>query len=76
MTENFKNWVAEQNRDQNAGYWLPPQLIKELRQNGRSRSRREKTAKIFDDESLYPPMPDGIAGNNGPIGNPGAAGIS
>ena len=75
MTENFKKWLADQDRYPNAGYWLPQELIEELRQNERSRSRRAKAAKIFGDESLYPPMPDGI-GNSGPTGNPGAAGIS
>lgn len=76
MTENFKNWVADQNRDPNAGYWLPPEMIKELTQNGRSRFRRAKAARIFGDESLYPPVSDGPVGNSGPTGNPGAAGIS
>lgn len=49
-------------------YWLPPEVMKEIRQSGLSMSRRMKVAKIFKDESLYPKMKDGPIGSNGPIG--------
>jgi len=54
-------------------YWLPPEVIKGLRQSGLSMSRRMKIAKIFKDESLYPKK-DGLIGPNGPIGVPGISG--
>lgn len=56
-------------------YWLPPELMKGIRQSGLSVSRRMKIAKIFKDESLYPVMKDGPIGSNGPIGVPGISGI-
>jgi len=58
----------------NSDYWLPPELMKELRQSGLSMSRRMKVSKIFKDESLYPKMNDGPIGNSGPIGHPGFSG--
>ena len=55
-------------------YWLPPELMKEIRQSGLSMTRRMKIAKIFKDESLYPKMKDGPIGSNGPIGVTGISG--
>ena len=75
MRENFKKWLAEQDRDPNAGYWIPQELIEELRKAARPTLRRSMVAKIFDDDSLYPPEPDGPIGNNGPQGTQGLPGI-
>jgi hypothetical protein len=68
----------------NSDYWLPPELMKDLRQSGLSMSRRMKISKIFKDESLYPVMKDiikanppntfGPIGSNGPIGTAGISG--
>lgn len=55
-------------------YWLPPEVMKGIRQSGLSMSRRMKIAKIFKDESLYPKMKDGPIGSNGPIGVAGISG--
>ena len=55
-------------------YWLPPELMKGIRQSGLSVSRRMKIAKIFKDESLYPVMKDGPICSNGPIGVAGISG--
>jgi hypothetical protein len=55
-------------------YWLPPEVMKGLRQSGLSMSRRMKVAKIFKDESLYPVMKDGPIGSNGTFGTPGISG--
>lgn len=56
-------------------YWLPPEVMKGIRQSGLSVSRRMKIAKIFKDESLYPVMmKDGPIGSNGPIGVAGISG--
>ena len=49
-------------------YWLPPEVMKGIRQSGLSVSRRMKIAKIFKEESLYPVMKDGSIGTNGLIG--------
>ena len=54
-------------------YWLPPELMKDIRQSGLSMTRRMKIAKIFKDESLYPKMKDAI-GSNGTIGVTGISG--
>ena len=51
-------------------YWLPPELMKGIRQSGLSVSRRMKIAKIFKDESLYPVMKVGTNGLIGISGNP------
>lgn len=67
MTTIFKSpGVYVEERDTN--YWLPPEVMKGIRQSGLSMSRRMKIAKIFKDESLYPKMKDGPIGSNGPIG--------
>lgn len=67
MTTIFKSpGVYTEERDIN--YWLPPEVMKGIRQSGLSMSRRMKIAKIFKDESLYPVMKDGPIGSNGPIG--------
>lgn len=67
MTTIFKSpGVYIEERDTN--YWLPPEVMKGIRQSGLSMSRRMKVAKIFKDESLYPVMKDGPIGSNGPIG--------
>lgn len=67
MTTIFKSpGVYTEERDIN--YWLPPEVMKGIRQSGLSMSRRMKVAKIFKDESLYPVMKDGPIGSNGPIG--------
>ena len=58
----------------NSDYWLPPELMKELRQSGLSMSRRMKISKIFKDKSLYPVMKDGPIGSNGTLGTPGISG--
>jgi len=55
-------------------YWLPPEVMKGLRQSGLSMTRRMKVAKIFKDESLYPKMNDGPIGSNGTLGTPGICG--
>jgi len=55
-------------------YWLPPEVMKGLRQSGLSMTRRMKIAKIFKDESLYPKMKDGPIGINGTLGHPGFSG--
>lgn len=73
MTTIFKSpgvYTTETNSD----YWLPPELMKEIRQSGLSISRRMKISKIFKDESLYPKMKDGPIGINGPLGHPGVSG--
>ena len=67
MTTIFKSpGVYVEERDTN--YWLPPEVMKGIRQSGLSMSRRMKVSKIFKDESLYPKMKDGPIGSNGPIG--------
>jgi hypothetical protein len=60
--------------ERNSDYWLPPEVMKELRQSGLSMTRRMKVAKIFKDESLYPKMKDGPIGSNGTLGTPGICG--
>ncbi len=73
MTTIFKSpgvYTTETNSD----YWLPPELMKELRQSGLSMSRRMKISKIFKDESLYPKMKDGPIGSNATIGVTGISG--
>ena len=73
MTTIFKSpGVYTEERDIN--YWLPPEVMKGIRQSGLSMSRRMKIAKIFKDESLYPVMKDGPIGSNGPIGVAGISG--
>ena len=73
MTTIFKSpGVYTEERDIN--YWLPPEVMKGIRQSGLSMSRRMKIAKIFKDESLYPKMKDGPIGSNGPIGVAGISG--
>lgn len=62
MTTIFKSpGVYTEERDIN--YWLPPEVMKGLRQSGLSMTRRMKVAKIFKDESLYPVMKDIIEAN-------------
>lgn len=73
MTTVFKSpgvYVEERDTD----YWLPPEVMKGIRQSGLSMSRRMKVAKIFKDESLYPKMKDGPIGSNGTLGTPGICG--
>jgi hypothetical protein len=73
MTTIFKSpgvYTTETNSD----YWLPPELMKDLRRSGLSMSRRMKISKIFKDESLYPKMNDGPIGINGTLGHPGVSG--
>ena len=73
MTTVFKSpgvYVEERDTD----YWLPPEVMKGIRQSGLSMSRRMKVAKIFKDESLYPVMKDGPIGSNGTLGTPGICG--
>ena len=73
MTTIFKSpgvYVEERDTD----YWLPPEVMKGIRQSGLSMSRRMKVAKIFKDESLYPKMNDGPIGSNGTLGTPGICG--
>ena len=73
MTTIFKSpgvYTTETNSD----YWLPPEVMKGIRQSGLSMSRRMKVAKIFKDESLYPKMKDGPIGSNGTLGTPGICG--
>ena len=73
MTTIFKSpgvYVEERDTD----YWLPPEVMKGIRQSGLSMSRRMKVAKIFKDESLYPKMKDGPIGSNGTLGTPGICG--
>jgi hypothetical protein len=73
MTTIFKSpgvYTTERNSD----YWLPPEMMKGLRQSGLSMSRRMKISKIFKDESLYPVMKDGPIGSNGTLGTPGICG--
>jgi hypothetical protein len=60
--------------ERNSDYWLPPEVIKGIRQSGLSITRRMKVAKIFKDESLYPVMKDGPIGFNGTLGHPGVPG--
>ena len=73
MTTIFKSpGVYTEERDIN--YWLPPEVMKGIRQSGLSMSRRMKISKIFKDESLYPVMKDGPIGSNGPIGVAGISG--
>ena len=73
MTTIFKSpGVYTKERDIN--YWLPPEVMKGIRQSGLSISRRMKVAKIFKDESLYPVMKDGPIGSNGQIGVAGISG--
>lgn len=55
-------------------YWLPPEVMKGIRQSGLSMTRRMKISKIFKDESLYPKMKDGPIGINGTLGHPGVSG--
>ena len=67
MTTIFKSpGVYVEERDIN--YWLPPVVMKGIRQSGLSMSRRMKISKIFKDESLYPVMKDGPIGSNDLIG--------
>jgi hypothetical protein len=54
-----------------SGYWLPPELMKDLSRM----TRRMKISKIFKDESLYPKMNDGPIGITGTLGHPGVSGI-
>ena len=54
-------------------YWLPPEVMKGLRQSGLSMTRRMKVAKIFKDESLYPVMKDDPIGITGALGHPGVS---
>ena len=73
MTTIFKSpgvYVEERNTN----YWLPPEVMKGIRQSGLSMSRRMKISKIFKDESLYPVMKDGPIGSNGTLGTPGICG--
>lgn len=73
MTAIFRSpgvYTTETNSD----YWLPPELMKEIRQSGLSVSRRMKISKIFKDESLFPVMKDGPTGFNGTLGTPGISG--
>jgi len=73
MTTIFKSpgvYTTETNSD----YWLPPEVMKGIRQSGLSMTRRMKVAKIFKDESLYPVMKDGPIGSNGTLGTPGICG--
>jgi hypothetical protein len=49
--------------ERNSDYWLPPEVIKGIRQSGLSITRRMKVAKIFKDESLYPVMKEAIVAN-------------
>ena len=73
MTTVFKSpgvYVEERDTD----YWLPPEVMKGIRQSGLSMTRRMKVAKIFKDESLYPVMKDGPIGSNGTLGTPGICG--
>ena len=73
MTTVFKSpGVYAEERD--TDYWLPPEVMKGIRQSGLSMSRRMKVAKIFKDESLYPKMKDGPIGSNGTLGTPGICG--
>ena len=73
MTTIFKSpGVYTEERDIN--YWLPPEVMKGIRQSGLSITRRMKVAKIFKDESLYPKMKDGPIGSNGTFGTPGICG--
>ena len=70
MTTIFKSpgvYVEERDTD----YWLPPEVMKGIRQSGLSMSRRMKISKIFKDESLYPVIKDGPIGSNGTLGTPG-----
>ena len=70
--------------ERNSDYWLPPEVMKGLRQSGLSMTRRMKVAKIFKDESLYPIMKDIIEanppntfdtiGSNDTLGTPGISG--
>lgn len=78
MTTIFKSpGVYVEERDIN--YWLPPEVMKGIRQSGLSMSRRMKVSKIFKDESLYPVMEDIIKANPpntfGPIGSNGDIGV-
>lgn len=69
MTAIFRSpgiYTTETNSD----YWLPPELMKGLRQSGLSVSRRMKISKIFKDKSLYPAMKDVPIGVTGISGNP------
>ena len=73
MTTIFKSpgvYVEERDTD----YWLPPEVMKGIRQSGLSMSRRMKISKIFKDESLYPVIKDGPIGSNGTLGTPGICG--
>jgi hypothetical protein len=75
MTNIFKSpgvYTTERNSD----YWLPPELMKGLKQSGLSMTRRMKISKIFKDESLYPVMKDGPIGITGTLGHPGVSGTS
>lgn len=73
MANIFKSpGVYTEERDIN--YWLPPEVMKDIRQSGLSMTRRMKVAKIFKDESLYPKMKDGPIGLNGTLGTPGISG--
>jgi len=72
MTTIFKSpGVYTEERDIN--YWLPPEVMKGIRQSGLSMSRRMKIAKIFKDESLYPVMKDDPIGITGALGHPGVS---
>lgn len=70
MAATFKSPGVYVEEKDTSRYWLPPELVKELRQVGMSRSRRAKVAKIFGDESLIPgpEEPIGINGLQGPPG--------
>ena len=74
MANIFKSpGVYTSDRD-TSEYWLPPELMKDLRRSGLSMSRRMKISKIFKDESLYPTMKDGPIGSTGALGHPGVSG--
>ena len=73
MTTIFKS-PGVYTEERNTNYWLPPEVMKGLRQSGLSMSRRMKISKIFKDESLYPVMKDGPIGSNGTLGTPGICG--
>jgi len=73
MTAVFKSTGVYVEEKETSGYWLPPELMKEIMQMCMSRSRRTKVAKIFGDESLLPD-PEGPIGINGLQGPPGFGG--
>jgi len=75
MTAVFKSPGVYTSEADTSGYWLPPELVKGLRQYGLSMSRRAKIAKIFKEESLCPTIDtEGPVGPVGPIGLSGLPG--